>query len=239
MKHAWKLGLAALSLTTVALAATTLRLSIDGKAAGSAVIIGGQPYVPLSALKAAGVGVVQSGGALSLTLRGPAAPAGGQIGGVSGGAGAVAALEGCLGQTFFNGVWRVKLSDLKLSQADPSDPKWTIAAEVRNATGASLQPVFGGLSPDEAHLSVLAADGTPLSWSTGDLLAGQKLAYATLPPGGVWRGVLSIHDPNGASADRPPAKLLWQIKPAELATSLKLPWNVKDPSLRVDLRCQK
>ncbi len=226
--------LTALLLGTAA--AQTLKLTIDGRPAGNTVSINGQTFVPVSALRAAGVGVTQQGGTLNLTLRG--APPAGQVGGTTGGANQVAALSGCLGQTFFNGVWRVRLSDLRLN-ADPSDPKWTVHAEVRNATGTTLQPIFGGLNPDDAHLSVLSADGTPLTWSTGDLLAGQKLAYASLPPGGVWKGTLSVHDPDGPSEDRAPSKLLWQIKPGELPTSAKLPWNVRDPSLRVDLTCER
>ena len=226
------LSLLALGLLSSGLA-QNLRLTINGRPAGSAITLNGQAYVPVSALKAAGVRVTQGAGVLSLVL-----PGAGQVGGTAGGANQVAALSGCLGQTFFNGVWRVTLSNLRLSP-DADDPKWLISVEVRNATKNSLQPTFGGLDPDGEHLSFLSSDGTPLEWGTYDSLAGQKLGFATLPPGGVWKGTLSVHDPEGASEDRPPTKLLWQIKPAELPTSAKLPWNVKDPSLRVDLTCQK
>lgn len=223
----------ALAALLGAASAQNIKLTINGKPAGTAIVVGGQTYVPLASLKNAGVGAVQGPGTLSLTLGGA------QLGGTTGGANQVAALEGCLGQTFFNGVWRITFSNLRFDASDSTNPKWLLDAEVRNATRDSLQPVFAGLNPDEAHLSYLGQDGSPFQLSTGDLLTGQKLAYSTLPPGGVWKGQLSVHDPNGAQANRPPVKMLWQIKPAEMPTSAKLPWNVKDPSLRVDLRCQK
>lgn len=230
--RAFPLTLSALLAASLGSAsAQNIKLTINGKPAGNAIMVGGQTYVPLSALKNAGVGAVQGPGTLSLTL--------GQVGGTTGGANQVAALSGCLGQTFFNGVWRVTFSNLRFDASDSTNLKWLYDVEVRNATKNSLAPVSGGLNPDSDHLSILGPDGTPFELSTGDLMAGQKLGFATLPPGGVWKGTLQVHDPNGAQASRPPVKLLWQIKPTENDAVAKLPWNVKDPSFRVDLTCKK
>lgn len=70
----------------------------------------GKTYLPLEALQMAGVKVVRSSAVLSVTLP--------NAGAATGGASSRPSLEGCLGETLFNGVWRVKTLKLEAIKTD-------------------------------------------------------------------------------------------------------------------------
>ncbi|GGM17392.1 hypothetical protein [Deinococcus aerophilus] len=201
---------------------------------GTTLSSGGQEYVPVSALKAAGFRVSTAGGVLSIANPAMAAPQAGQEP-VAGGANQITVLEGCLGQTLFNRVWRVKFSNLRFTDEDGA--QWKIDLEMRNATKDMLGGGDSAQVADSLHLSYLYADGTPLAWNISDTLAGQKFTYQQLPPAGVWRSTLSVADGGQASAAHKPTKLVWLVKPSE--TGVKLPWGTRDPSFRIDLTCNK
>ncbi|PNY82019.1 hypothetical protein [Deinococcus koreensis] len=234
------LSLGVTGLGVTALAAQALRISVNGKVVpGAVVTIGGQNYVPVSALAAAGFRVGTSGGTLSIstgsgTGAAPASPAT-----TPGGSTPLTALEGCLGQTLFNGVWRVKFSNLRLVP-DGSVARWSIDLEVRNGTARMMTGADGMLMADSGHLAFITADGTPMNWGITDELNGQKFTFTQLPPSGIWRGTLTTADGNAARAERRPTKLLWRLDPGEGGDfARKLPWGVKDPSFRIDLTCTK
>ncbi|WP_309572931.1 hypothetical protein [Deinococcus sp.] len=233
-KRGRTLGLAVL-LTATALAAGATRISINGRVVpGTVVTIGGQNYVPVSALSAAGFKVSTAGNTLSISTAGGTAAPGGTV---AGGSQQLTALAGCLNQTLFNGVWRVKFSNLRLVPEDNSG-RWTVDLEVRNGTSKMMTGADGMLMADSLHMAFLAADGTPMNWGTTDELNGQKFTFSQLPPSGVWRGTVTTIDGNAATAGRPPTKLLWRVAPGEGGDFAKaLPWGVKDPSFRIDLTC--
>ena len=135
----------ATSSLTGALAAGNPALKINGQAAGSALRVGDQLYIPLSALKAAGVQVSLSSTQVSLTLAGST-----QVSGAVGGANPAAAQAGCLNQTLSNGVWSLKFSNLHFVPADPktsAPPYWALDARVSNLTQTVMDPAFlGGLN---------------------------------------------------------------------------------------------
>lgn len=218
------LVLAGLSAST----ALAVNIVINGQTVpGSPITVGGKMYVPLDSLKAAGFSSTLSGSTLTLSS-------------VAGGANQIAAVQGCLNQPLFNGVWRVKFSNLRLATVDGS-LKWNIDVEIGNGTKLPLSGLDGALLADGDHLTWVLADGTPLNWGTYDTLAGQKFTFANLPPAGTWKGTLTnVDDGSAASAARKPSKLLWRIDVQEGRQSLhgKLPW-VKDPSFRIDLTCTK
>ena len=91
-------GLAVVALSTLALAQQVqkmLELTINGTpVAEKAVLIGGKTYVPLSSLKQFGFNGTQTGNTLALSAPKSAS---------SGGSNQLAALEGCVGETLFNG----------------------------------------------------------------------------------------------------------------------------------------
>ncbi|WP_295814929.1 hypothetical protein [uncultured Deinococcus sp.] len=238
-QHGWRgsrtvaLGLL---LGVTALAATVTRISVNGRVVpGIVVDIGGQTYVPVSALKAAGFTVGTSGTTLTISTAAKA-PAAGTV---PGGSQPLTALSGCLNQTLFNGVWRVKFSNLRLVP-EGSGARWHLDLEVRNGTAKMMTGADGLLMADSLHLAFLAPDGTPMNWGTTDELNGQKFTFSQLPPSGVWRGVVTTIDGNDARTGRPPTKLLWRVALSEGGDFAKtLPWGVKDPSFRVDLTCTK
>lgn len=213
--------------------ASALTITINGKPVpGQTITVGGKTYVPLDALKAGGLTGTVGGGNLALDTGASAA----------GGSNQVTALQGCLNQTLFNGVWRVKFGNLRLATVDGT-LKWNIDAQISNGTNQTLSGLDGALFADDAHLSWVLADGSPMSWGTSDALNGQKFTFLNLPPAGVWKGTLTNVDFSNqpASEARRPTKLLWQINnTTEGSSSLrsKLPW-AKNPSFRIDLTCTK
>jgi hypothetical protein len=174
------LGLAAL-LTASALAAGVTRILVNGRVVpGTVVTVGGQTYVPISALTAAGFQVSTASDTLSIT--GPQASAGqGTPGTVAGGSQQITALSGCLNQTLFNGVWRIKFSNLRVIQ-DDGTARWAVDLEARNGTAKAMTGADGLLFADEQHLAFITADGTPMSWSITDSLNGQKVTYSQFQP---------------------------------------------------------
>lgn len=210
-------------------------LYINGQVATQpAITVGGQVYVPLSALEAAGAVVILEGNSLSLRFPGVQ---------LSGGSEQLPALEGCIGTDFFNGVWRFRVHSIAPVMDDR--PGWALDVEVRNGYDETLQPVFTGFSADAERMHLVLPDNTPLEMTVADILLGQKLSYANLPPGGVWRGTLSFHHPHGTPQDQVehPVKLLAQVNPAGVFWGVEgvegVSYAVEHPSFRVDLTCEE
>ena len=221
------------ALATTALAAGELRLKINGRSVpGTTLSVGGRMYVPVSALTAAGFRVSAAGGVLSVSP----ASSGTQM---SGGSVPLSALEGCLNQTLFNGVWRVKFSNLRLVPGE-SGARWHIDLEVRNGTARMMTGADGLLLADSGHLAFVNADGAPMGWGTADELGGQKFTFAQHLPSGIWKGTLTNVDGNQASASRRPVRLVWRLTPSEGGDFARaLPWGAQDPSFRINLNCTK
>lgn len=225
-----------LALTLSSGTVSALKITVNGRSVpGNTVSLNGQTYVPVSALVAAGLKVSTAGDVLSISSA--AAPA--SAGGIAGGSKQLTALEGCLNQTLFNGVWRIKLSNLRLIPED-GGARWGIDLEARNGTTKMMTASDSVFMADSQHVAWLSADGTPMNWGTTDELNGQKFTYAQMPPAGVWKGTLTNIDGSNANAARKPTKLLWRVTPSEGGDFAKaLPWGTKDPSFRIDLTCSK
>ena len=225
-----KLIFLALALLGLAIAAdTTLKLTINGKpTAILALIVNGKTYLPLEALQAAGVKVVRSSAGLSVTLPGTAVAAGG--------ASARPSLEGCLGETLFNGVWRVKT--LKLEAIKTDRPGWGLTVEVRNGTKATIAPWEAGWVTEGVQLAF--SDATTISVDGMDV---QKVSFATLPAGGAVTHQLKFFYPFGTldAQVRKPVKFLLELKDniGDSTRAKGVAFTVPNPSLRVRLDCQK
>ena len=178
-----KLIFISLALLTTAIAAdTSLKLTINGKPALTpALVVNGKTYLPLEALQAAGVKVVRSSTGLNVTLHNATA---------SGGANARPSLEGCLGETLFNGVWRVKT--LKLEAIKTDRPGWGLTVEIRNGTKATIAPWEAGWVTEGVQLAF--SDATTISVDGMDV---QKVSFATLPAGGAITHQLKFFYPFG------------------------------------------
>lgn len=225
-----KLIFVALALLATAIAAdTTLKLTINGSPALTpALVVNGKTYLPLEALQAAGVKVVRSSAGLSVTLPNAAT--------AMGGANARPSLEGCLGETLFNGVWRVKT--LKLEAIKTDRPGWGLSVEVRNGAKATIAPWEAGWVTEGVQLAF--ADATTLSVDGMDV---QKVSFATLPAGGAVTHQLKFFYPFGTpdTEVKKPTKFLLELKDniGDSTRAKGVAFSVPNPSLRVRLDCQK
>ncbi len=213
------LSLSATTLLSVAVAATTsVRFFINGRAAANAISVNGTTYVPVAALKAAGLNVTVTGGRVDLNL-----PAG------AGGQNQVAAVSGCLGETLFNGVWRFRVTDVRaVPSTYNSRPGFEITAEVRNATGQSLDLTGTGFGLTNVNLAF--ADGTT---TTVESVAPNREGWdhnrAVMPAGAY---TMKAQVPGSGA----PTKLVY-LRAGNVKAGL--PWNTPDPAFRVDLTCRK
>lgn len=227
------LGLAAsASLALAASAQHTLRLTVNGGAVTEkAIVVNGQTYVPLSILKRLGVQVSAQAGTLAL--------------GAQGGANQIAALEGCLGETLFNGIWRVKVTSLKAigipDAGSPDIPGWAVGLEIRNGARqtTSMMSTGFGASSGGSDPALILADGSALTLDGGDFLAPWSQAVLQ---GGAMTFSLRFAYPLGTTGERArtqkPAKFILQINP-RIPDYVGVKYSVPDPSLRVRLDCRK
>lgn len=217
-----RLALVLLTLGAVALAQTvSYRLTINGKGYSStALVVRGETYVPLKALQAAGVRSSVAGGMLTLTLPGSAPPA-------SGGSLAVAALEGCLNEWLFNGIWRVRATDPRKTGADRNG--MTYRVEFRNGTQKS------GFAPSGTGFA-----GINLALDDGTTVRAVNVNDLSDPPylqGAAQAQTLEFFWENTA---RTPRKLIVLFDPKDpLYASSEVKFSVPNPSLRVDVTCRK
>lgn len=217
MKRRW-LILGVLGLAVLALAQTTYQLVINGKpAAGSAIVVKGETYVPLKALQAAGIKANVSDGKLSLSF----AP--------EGGANQSGALEGGLNEWLFNGVWRFRVLSVAPLKEDRTG--WEVKVELRNGT-----------KTDNIALSGTGLHAVNLVLSDGKVITPYNITEISDEPfpqgGGKTINLTFYEDEVG---DRKADKLLILIKPdADLIkymkTSMKLTYSTADPSFRVKLQ---
>lgn len=149
---------------------------------------------------------------------------------VAGGANQRVSVEGCQNQWLFDGVWRVRVSNVSPTGTDA-------ILEVRNGTKNALSTADGGLAKvngqgidmsfDDGSVQSLDLDATRESYRS-------ELSYKKLPPGGGAKTTLHFAPPSNASAK--PLKLLIAVDPS---ANTYVHYPTKDPSFRVRLNCTK
>ncbi|MEW6422690.1 MAG: hypothetical protein AB1511_13330, partial [Deinococcota bacterium] len=206
--------LAALSLLTgLALAAGTEYNIIAGGQVvpDRAIVVNGRTYVPLSALKLLGISSSLKGSTLTLGAQQAPAPSAGVA---PGGANQRASLEGCLGETLFNGIWRLRATKLEAIKRDPGTPAeapgWGLTVELRNGARGTLIPAADTGVRGNSMLAF--ADAQTLSVEP---LSEQKLTFANLPQGGVVTAQLRFYYPYDIDRAKvqKPVKFLFEIDP--------------------------
>jgi hypothetical protein len=154
----------------------------------------------------------------------------------AGGANQRPSVEGCMGQTLFNGVWRLKVtgSELKTNPDDADSKNWAITLELRNGKNAQNSPADSGF---QDYPQIAFADGTVLDMetTTAKVQYQKAIYYKSLPPGGV-AATTMWYRLDEAHASQTPTKLLISIKPTEYGKTFG--YTVKDPSFRVKLDCK-
>lgn len=202
-----------LTLSAVALAATTYTVQWNGRAVpGGAIVQGGKTYVSVDALKAAGIGVTLKGSVILLASQG-----------AEGGANQIGAVEGCLNQPLFNGVWRLRVLDVK-----QEGTLWRVRLETRNGT-AQAGVSTGGSGGGRYDLQLGSGRVIGVNSSVVDLRDRGFL------PGEALTVTLDF-ETDGAAGK--PMKLVVPIDPQGVANT-PLKYSVKDPSFRVNLSCRR
>lgn len=225
------IGILILSSLSVLAASVTLKLSINGMNSSTpAIVQNGKTYIPLEALQKAGVKATISKTEIKLELPG-----------VVGGANQRASLEGCLGETLFNGVWRMKAIKLERIKKDGDTPGWGLLLEVKNGSKATITPVDAGFDGTGQGIQLAFADASTLNV---DAMEVQKLTFASLPAGGSVTQQLKFYYAFGTPEEtvKIPTKFLLEIDAKGIGDSTKakgVAFSVPNPSFRVRLDCQK
>lgn len=201
-----------------------LSLVINGQASrAKAIVVGGQNYVPVSALKDLGIVADLSGNTLTLTGQG------------AGGANQRASVEGCVNEFLFNGIWRMRVNKIEATEAF-GQKAWGITVEVRNGTTRTLEPGQTGWA-DSSGLTLAFADGSTAGINASALTREYEndLRAKSLAQGATLTYQLKFDTPQTEA----PTKLLVQIDPAKLQKNLGVSYNTPDPSFRFKLDCSK
>jgi hypothetical protein len=224
---------------------TTLKLTVDGKASGNAIVVAGKTYLPLDALEKAGLKVVRSNGALAVTVSGTTQPgaqaSSGQVSNqASGGANGKASLEGCIGEQLFNGVWRIKVTKLeRITKDEGASLGWGLSLELRNGTKSTITP--NGTGIENSDIVLAFDDASTLALTPFE---AQKLTYANVPTGTAVVLKLPYFYEIGINESdiKTPIKFLFQIDPSKIDKNTResgVAYSVPNPSFRVRLDCQK
>ena len=194
-------------LGAAALAAAAMLAKVNVTLAGKpltldSVVVGGRTYVALDQLKAA--------------LN------------TAGGASAIKATEGGIGDVLFDGVWRLTVLSVRRSDDDRS---WEVKLRVSNGTTKTrdMGSAINNFAPHTAfHVATEAGDTLTGEASDGSRLQRELTMKDLLPGSGATTTVHFV-----GPADDKPVKFILEIKPAP-----GLPY-AKDPSFRVDLTKSK
>lgn len=228
------------ALASLALAAST-RLSVTVNGRGTtehAVVIDGRTYVPLSSLKLMGVNAKVTGSTLALTSATTSSSAGQSP--AAGGANQLNALEGCIGETLFNGLWRVQITSLEAIRSTDAEarPGWAVNLEMRNGARKTLSMMSTGFgSGTGTGATLVLPDGRTLDIVQNDFLQAWSKQVIQ---GGVNRFTLRYFFPSGTPDTQVvrPSKFILQIDP-RIPDYEGVKYSVPDPSLRVRLDCSR
>lgn len=217
MNKTLNFGFIVLALAVAQAAQTTYKLIINGQNAGQAIVVKGQTYVPLAALKALGINSSLSAGTLTLGIA-------------QGGSNQLAAQEGCIGETLFNGIWRAKVS--KVEAIDINGQKgYGLTLELRNATKQSLSPADTNVKYSEGDIALALDDGSTVNMNRYDY----AWVLETIPQAAPKTHQIQFFSDSAAK----PSKLILRIEPIAKDSRLPVRYSTPDPSFRFNLTCQK
>ena len=224
---------AAALLATVALAQASIKLVVNGQpSALPAITVNGATYIPLSALERAGAKVTRTAAGLTLTLPGGSSAPSSQM--AAGGANQRVSLEGCIGETLFNGIWRLTVKSVKaINRYNGQQLGYSLSLEWKNGAKVTADALNTGIK----NLNLVLSDGTVLQTDDAQSLTSKKL-----PQGAGVALELAFYTASGVTADKlgKPDKFLVEIDPLVLKnTGVATAYTTPNPSFRVRLDCQK
>lgn len=162
-----------------------------------------------------------------------------------GGSTQVGAQEGCMNQWMFNGVWRVRVTNVAFHPKDDGANGWDVTMQWANGTS------YAGISPVDTmkQSSVLALQNGDTITASGDSIRAslneQKLDFHTFPASGQFTYTQMFLSGDTLDENNKPAKLLItfdvpKYKAAHPGGSGKF-WKTKTPgyNYRINLNCTK
>jgi hypothetical protein len=176
-----------------------------------------------------------------LTLSAPAAV---RAAGAEGGSAQVAAQPGCMNEWLFNGVWRVRVTNVAFHPATDGANGWDVTMQWANGTN------YSGISPGDTLKQTLVlalANGDTLSAddSTRGNMNQQQLDFHTFPASGQFTYTQMFLSGPPLDQNNKPAKLLVTFDVAKYkkntAGGTAKFWTQKTPAYnyRIDLTCSK
>lgn len=210
------LSLLGLGMLCSAALAAPVTLNTNGQPVTvNTVVIGGVPYVRLDDLQKALA--------------------------AAGGANQRSSVEGCVNEWLFNGIWRLRVTDVQPT-TNPSRGDWpgyAVKVEVRNGINQTITPEQGGLKANNA-ISLSFPDGN--QWTYDMDTAWVDKAFGKLQPGSGLTYTFKIYPAERLNlADvkaSAPSKFLLEVK-TKLDPAVKARFTVPDPGFRVNLGCRK
>lgn len=161
-----------------------------------------------------------------------------------GGANQVAAQTGCMNQWMFNGMWRVRVTNVAFHPAGDAVPGWDVTMQWGNGTSVA------GISPTDTMvqdmvLGLANGDTMTATDSTRGNLNQQQLFFHTFPAAGQFTYTQTFYGTANLDQKNQPTKLLVSFDVAKYkanhpGNSGKF-WKLKTPAYnyRIDLTCSK
>jgi hypothetical protein len=218
---AWLVVLA-LGLVIAQTVQRQLSLVINGKTnSAKAIVVNGQNYVPVSALRDLGINASVSGSTLTLSAQ------------AAGGADQRTSVEACINEFAFNGIWRARVTKVEAIEVF-GQKGWGVTLELRNGTGRTLEPGQTGML-DASGLSLAFADGSisGMGISAATREYENNLRNQRIAQGASVTYQLKFDSPQTST----PTKLLLEIDPSRLQRNLGVNYTTPSPSFRFKLDC--
>ncbi len=161
-----------------------------------------------------------------------------------GGSTEVAAQSGCMNQWMFNGVWRVRVTNVAFHPAGDAVNGWDVTMQWANGTS------YAGISPvdtmkQDLVLAMPNGDTLTATDSTRGTLNQQQLDFHSFPASGQFTYTQMFLSSQTLDPNVKPAKLLVtfdipKYRAAHPGSSAKF-WKQKTPgyNYRIDLTCTK
>ena len=155
-----------------------------------------------------------------------------------GGSHQVNALQGCMNQWLFNGVWRIRVTQIsRITDATGLLPGVKVSFEVRNGSKTETSLLTTGVPSHPG--SLVFDDSTELDGTNSDAtLVWNNVYFKKLPPsGGLIFSIPFVFQPAPSTVPKP-VKWLLQIDPSKEWAGAPH-YSTSNPGLRVDLTCNK
>jgi hypothetical protein len=162
-----------------------------------------------------------------------------------GGSTQASAQSGCMNQWMFNGVWRVRVTNVSYAPAGDKPNAWNVTMQWGNGTSyAGITPAVDTLKQDMV-LALANGDTLAPGDTTSGALNQQQLDYHSFPASGQFTYTQSFYENQTLDQSNKPAKLLITFDVAKYrqyhpGKDAKF-WRQKTPgyNYRIDLTCSK